>query len=67
MNMSPLAFNPGATTPVIKSISYVVNTTGDALFNSTIASSDSPDYTEAAAEANAQCVAVSPLAVERVV
>ncbi len=59
-------YNPGATTPVIKSIAYSVTATGDALFNSTIASTDSPDYTTDKAEANAQCLALSPLATERV-
>ena len=38
----------------------------DSLFHSTIASSDS-DYTADKAEVNTQCVAVSPLAEERVV
>lgn len=48
----------------ISAVTYAVSTTGDALFQSTIASSDSPDYSIAAAEANAQCVKLSPLAEE---
>ena len=51
---------------VVKEVKYAVNTTGDAMFNSTIGSTDSPDYTADKAEANTQCVAVSPLATERV-
>ena len=50
----------------ISAVTYAVNATGDAMFNSTIGSSDSPDYTAAKAEANTQCVAVSPAATERV-
>ena len=45
-------------------VEYMVNTTGDAMFQPTIASSDSPDYTSAKVEANAQCVKLSPNAVE---
>ena len=56
-----MSFNPGAT-PVIKSISYVVAADGNAIFQPTIASSDSPDYTAAKAEANTQAVVMSPLA-----
>ena len=51
---------------VVKEVKYAVNATGDAMFNSTIGSTDSPDYTADKAEANTQCVAVSPLATERV-
>ena len=61
-----MSFNPGAT-PVIQQITYNVSATGDALFHSTIGSSDSPDYTADKAEANTQCITVSPLATERVV
>jgi len=50
----------------LKEVKYTVKATGDAMFNSTIGSSDSPDYTVAKAEANTQCVALSPLATERV-
>jgi len=52
---------------VLKAVTYAVNTTGDTMFPSTIASTDSPDYTADKVEANTQCVAVSPLATERVV
>ena len=47
-------------------VRYAVNTTGDAMFTSTIGSSDTPDYTAKKVEANTQCVAVSPGATERV-
>ena len=47
-------------------VTYSVNATGDALFASTIGGSDSPDYNSDKAAANAQCVAVSPKAIERV-
>ena len=50
----------------LKQVRYAVNTTLDPMFTPTIGSSDSPDYTAAKAEANTQCVAVSPLATERV-
>ena len=50
----------------LKQVKYAVKTTGDAMFNPTIGSSDSPDYTAKKAEANTQCVAMSPLATERV-
>jgi len=50
----------------IKEVTYAVKTTGDAMFPSTIGSTDSPDYTADKVEANTQCVAVSPLAAERV-
>ena len=50
----------------LKQVKYAVKTTGDAMFNPTIRSSDSPDYTTAKTEANTQCVAMSPLATERV-
>ena len=59
-------YNPGKTTPVISSIEYQVNATGDTFFNPTIGSSDSPDYTAAKAEALAQCKILSPLGVESV-
>tara|TARA_R100001463_G_scaffold124345_1_gene181293 strand:+ start:1009 stop:1203 length:195 start_codon:yes stop_codon:yes gene_type:complete len=61
-----LAYNPGASSPVIQSITYSVTTTGDAMFPSTIGSTDSPDYTADKVEANTQCVALNPLATERV-
>ena len=50
----------------VSAVTYAVNTTGDAMFTSTIGSSDSPDYTAAKTEANTQCVALSPAATERV-
>ena len=50
----------------VSAVTYAVNTTGDAMFNSTIRSSDSPNYTTAKTEANTQCVAVSPAATQRV-
>lgn len=52
---------------VLKEVRYTVNTTGDAMFNATITSTDSPDYTADKAEVNTQCVAVSPFASERFV
>ena len=61
----PMAFNP-KTTDTITSIEYMVNTTGDALFNSNVASSDSPDYSNCAEEANEICLKLNPLAVEKV-
>ena len=63
-----MAYNPGATTPVLKSITYTVKTTGDVIFNSTVGTSDSPDYSDATdkAAAVAQCAALSPLSEERV-
>ena len=48
-------------------IEYMVNTSGDALFNPTIASTDSADYTADKVEANTQCLKLSPDAVEVVV
>ena len=63
--MSPLGFTPGATSP-IESIKYFVKTTGAAMFQPTVASSDSPNYSECATEANAQVVKLSPLAEESV-
>jgi len=54
-------------TSALKQVKYAVKTTGDAMFNPTIRSSDSPDYTAKKSEANTQCVAMSPLASERVV
>ena len=50
----------------ISAVTYAVKVTGDAMFNSTIGSTDSPDYTVDKAEANTQCVALSPGATERV-
>ena len=50
----------------ISAVTYAVKTTGDAMFTSTIGSTDSPDYTADKTEANTQCVAVSPAAAERV-
>ena len=60
-----MGFNPGAT-PVIDSIKYAVATTGNAMFQPTVASSDSPDYTTCKVEANQQVVKLSPLAEESV-
>ena len=45
-------------------VEYMVNTTGDAMFQPTIASSDSPDYTADKVEANEQVLKLSPDAVE---
>ena len=53
-------------TSAVKEVKYAVNKTGNAMFMSTIGSTDSPDYTADKVEANTQCVAVSPLATERV-
>ena len=50
----------------ISAVTYAVKATGDAMFTSTIGSTDSPDYTADKAEANTQCVAASPAAAERV-
>ena len=63
-----MAYDPGKETPAISSIEYKVNTTGDVLFNPTIGTSDSPDYSSAPDKANAvtQCSINSPLAVESV-
>ena len=61
-----IIYNPKTITD-IKEITYSVSTTGDALFNSTIASTDSPYYSVDKEEANVQCVELSPLAIERVV
>ena len=60
-----MAFNP-KTTDTITSVEYMVNATGDAMFQPTIASSDSPDYTADKVEANAQVLKLNPLAVEAV-
>ena len=57
------AYDPSAT-PVISSIEYSVNTTGDTWFQPTVASSDSPDYTATKAEAATQCAVMSPLGTE---
>ena len=51
---------------VLKEVKYAVKTSGDSMFHSTIGSTDSPDYTADKTEANTQCVAVSPMATERV-
>ena len=51
---------------VLKQVRYAVKSTGDPMFLSTIGSTDSPDYSAKKAEVNTQCVAVSPLAIERV-
>ena len=59
----PQLYNPAAITS-LKQITYKVNTAGDAWFNSTIASTDSPDNTADKAEVLAQCQALSPLGVE---
>ena len=40
-----LAYDPGKDTPVIKSIEYAVNTTGDAFFPCTVGVSDNEDAT----------------------
>ena len=58
----PLGYKPSEA--AISAVTYAVTTTGDAMFQSTIASSDSPDYTTAKAEANTQCVKLSPKAQE---
>ena len=54
-----------AYSSALKEVKYAVKATGDAMFNPTIGSSDSPNYTTAKAEANTQCVVMSPLATER--
>lgn len=54
MTNAIVAYNPSNRT--ISSIQYMVSTTGDSLFQSTIASTDSPDYTSDKAEALAQCL-----------
>ena len=53
-----------AYTSAVKQVRYAVKTTGDAMFHSTIGSTDTPNYTTDKAEANTQCVVVSPLATE---
>jgi len=58
-------FDPSDSSLV--SVSYSVANTGDALFHSTIASTDSPDYTADKVEANTQCLKLNPHAVEEVV
>ena len=63
--MPPLGYMPGASSP-IESIKYAVATTGNAMFQPTVASSDSPDYTTCKVEANQQVVKLSPLAEESV-
>lgn len=61
-----MAINLPNYTSAISGVTYAVNTAGDAMFASTIGSTDSPDYTADKTEANTQCVAVSPAATERV-
>lgn len=61
-----LAFNPGKETPSISKIEYVVAKTGDPFFQPTLASTDSPDYTQDKTEALAQCKKLSPLGTEAV-
>lgn len=60
-----MAYNPSSTVHV--QVTYAVNASGDPLFNPTIQSSDAPDYTAAKVEANAQCLRLSPEALQRVV
>ena len=60
----PLGYKPSEA--AISAVTYAVSTSGDAMFQPTIASSDSPDYSTASVEANAQCVKLSPLAQESV-
>ena len=59
-------FQPSATTSSLSRITYAVSTTGDAPFNPTIGTSDSPDYSNATdkAAAVAQAAILSPLAEE---
>ena len=57
-----IIFDPAATS--IKAVTYAVKTTGDAMFQPTIGTSDSPDYTADKTAANAQAVIMSPLAEE---
>ena len=59
------AFNPFSTT-TIKEITYTVAASGNAMFQPTIQSTDTPDYSADKVEVNAQCVILSPLAIERV-
>ena len=65
--MTKASYDPKAIT-AISSIEYKVNATGDTLFQPTIGTSDSPDYSSAPDKANAvtQCSINSPLAVESV-
>ena len=58
-----MAFNAKASSV---QIDYKVNTTGDAWFQPTVASSDSPDYTVVKAEAVTACQVLSPTGVESV-
>ena len=64
----PQLYNPKAITS-IDSIEYVVNATGDAAFQPTIGTSDSPNYAANPdkAAAVAQCTIMSPLLTEVVV
>ena len=59
-----MAYNPSTT--VHTQVAYAVNTTGDSLFNATIQSSDSPDYTAAKTLARSQALINSPEGVHRV-
>ena len=59
-------FQPSATSLSLSRITYAVSSTGDALFNATVGTSDSPDYTNATdkAAAVAQAAILSPLSEE---
>ena len=62
-------YQPSAATSSLSRITYAVSTTGNALFNATVGTSDSPDYTNATdkAAAVAQNAILSPLSEEEVV
>ena len=58
-------------TSAVSEVKYAIAATGNVMFNATIGSSDSPDYSEASVtgadgEGNTQCVALSPAAEPRV-
>ena len=55
----PQLYNPANITS-ISGIDYKVKTTGDAWFQPTVGSTDSPDYTADKAEAVTQCQKLSP-------
>jgi hypothetical protein len=58
-------------TSAVSEVKYAIASTGNVMFNATIGSSDSPDYSEAgvtgtSGEGNTQCVILSPAATPRV-
>lgn len=62
-------YQPSAATSSLSRITYAVSTTGNPLFNATVGTSDSPDYSNATdkAAAVAQNAILSPLSEEEVV